>query len=100
METIVIFMAIVGLVFTPTYFWLCRKHKEDMAILAADCSNRIQQIHRDLVIVCTEPDSIRALEIKTTVKIGVDVEKQIWEVVQNNEGLINNLNDNQNNNGT
>lgn len=71
MDTIIVFLAIAGIVFTPAYFWLCRKHKEDMAVLAADCSKRIQQIHRDLVIVCTEPDTVKASQIKTNIIINL-----------------------------
>jgi len=101
MEAIAVFLSIAGLVFTPAYFWLCRKHREDMAILAADCSKRIQQMHRDLVVVCTEPDSVRALEIKTLIKIGVDTEKQIWAGNSSSSSVSNNnLKNNQNKNGT
>ena len=45
------------------YIWAEQVHKNQMALLAADSSLRLQEMHRELVLVCTEQETSEAQEI-------------------------------------
>src|SRR5688500_1255388 len=75
---IVIVIVVCVAVVLSGYFLIKDRHQKEMAELAADCSRRIQQISRELTVVCTEESSIEAYEIKLRIRLNVSAEQMVW----------------------
>lgn len=79
MEVIVeIICTVLG--FLIGYFLMKQIHRKEMELLAADCSYRIQELSRELVTVCTEPESTSAQEIILRIKLN-HVAQEILEKI-------------------
>lgn len=65
------------------------KHKKELAELAKESSDRIQEYHTKLVKVCMEPDSMEAKQIIYGVTFKYESEKTLWmggvDPIPNNE---------------